>query len=548
MVTQSIRAQSRTWAEEDGLLCIELEESDFDYPWITTLDTTSGESGIIWTSDEYFDQANIGRIEIPIHISRPGTYDLSWQMKVSQGDDITQHNDTWLKIENAQIYAEHKSGHRVAPQPICQYLEGYDCPNGSSVEGYFKVYGQSFSLDWQAYTSDHMGHDLKVDFMRPGDYMIVLSARSSFSFIDKLVLRHTDENDIAYGKIDATTAANNGSRTVVQIVGNEFWVNSRPTYEGRYFQHHKVQGLLFNSRMVQGIFDDLNPETRVSFAYPDTKEWDPSRNTREYVAAMSSWYDHGLRAVTLNLQGGSPLGYGNRDWINSAFKPTGELDQDYMERLDLILAEADRLGMVVILSYFYFGQDQYLLNDKAVAAAVENITRWILDHRYRNLLIEINNECDIHYDHESLKSPRIHELIELVQSMGSDTSRLLVSTSYSGGNLPSSRVVAQSDYILLHGNGVEDPAQIKLMIDRVRAMPEYRGQPIVFNEDDHYDFDQASNHMSSALSSYASWGYFDFRRDGEAYQDGFQSVPVDWSISSERKKSFFMYLKLISGL
>jgi hypothetical protein len=36
----------------------------------------------------------------------------------------------------------------------------------------------------------------------------------------------------------------------------------------------------------QGIFDDLNPETRARWAYPDTKKWDPDRNTREFVAAM----------------------------------------------------------------------------------------------------------------------------------------------------------------------------------------------------------------------------------------------------------------------
>lgn len=33
-------------------------------------------------------------------------------------------------------------------------------------------------------------------------------------------------------------------------------------------------GLLSNSRMVQGIFDDLNPATRDQFQYADTKKWD----------------------------------------------------------------------------------------------------------------------------------------------------------------------------------------------------------------------------------------------------------------------------------
>ena len=34
---------------------------------------------------------------------------------------------------------------------------------------------------------------------------------------------------------------------------------------------------------------------------------------------------------------------------------------------------------------------------------------------YKNVLIEINNECNIEYDHDILKPDRVHELIELVQ-------------------------------------------------------------------------------------------------------------------------------------
>ena len=50
-------------------------------------------------------------------------------------------------------------------------------------------------------------------------------------------------------------------RTVVSIVGDEFHLNGRPAYAGRTWRGHKIQGLLLNSRMVQGIFDDRNPET-----------------------------------------------------------------------------------------------------------------------------------------------------------------------------------------------------------------------------------------------------------------------------------------------
>ena len=108
--------------------------------------------------------------------------------------------------------------------------------------------------------------------------------------------------------------------TAVSIEGDHFLINGRPTLAGLKWHGHTLEGLLLNSRMVQGIFDDLNPETRGRWAYPDTKPWDPDRNTREFVAAMPEWRRHGLLAFTINLQGGSPEGYSqDQPWHNSAF-------------------------------------------------------------------------------------------------------------------------------------------------------------------------------------------------------------------------------------
>lgn len=335
-------------------------------------------------------------------------------------------------------------------------------------------------------------------------------------------------------------------RTIVDIKANQFFINGEVTYKNRIWNGYKVEGLLMNSRMVQGIFDDLNPETEDKFKYPDTNEWCANRNTMEFVAAMKEWHNYGLLAFTLNLQGGSPMGYGNHGWINSAFDSKGNLRQEYIERLKLILDEADELGMVVILGYFYFGQDEQLEDETSVLNAVDNITNWILDNEYRNVIIEIANECDIFYDHEILKPERIVELIKRVQNAGNNGNRLLVSTSFSGGNIPTSNVVKYADFILLHGNGVHYPDEIIDMVYRTKVLKGYETKPILFNEDDHYEFHKEQNNFYSALQAYASWGYFDYRRDGESFSNGFQSIPADWQISSERKQAFFTKLKEIT--
>jgi hypothetical protein len=336
--------------------------------------------------------------------------------------------------------------------------------------------------------------------------------------------------------------------TIVSIHGDDFLINGQPTLQGRAWRGHRLEGLLPNSRMVQGVFDDLNPETRGRWAYPDTNAWDADRNTREFVAAMAEWRRHGLLAVTLNLQGGSPEGYSQaQPWHNSAITEAGALRPDYMTRVARILDEADRLGMVVILGLFYFGQDERLRDEQAVVRAVDHAAAWVLDRGYGNVLIEINNECNVRYDHPGLQPARVHELITRVKSTTRRGRRLLVSTSYGGNTLPGAEVLAASDFVLLHGNGVSNPDRIAEMVRQTRQMPAFAPKPILFNEDDHYGFEKPWNNFVAATSEHASWGFFDFRRKGEAFDEGYQSVPVVWGISSARKRGFFGLLREMTG-
>ena len=342
-------------------------------------------------------------------------------------------------------------------------------------------------------------------------------------------------------------SAQTDRHTQVSIRGEDFCINGQPTYAGRIWNGHRIEGLLFNARMVQGIFDDLNPDTTNRWIYPDTGKWDANRNTREFIAAMPEWRAHGLLAFTLNLQGGSPYGYSREQpWRNSAFAPDGSLRADYFSRLEKILDRADELGMVAILGCFYQAQDLVLTNETAVIHAMENATVWVLDHGYRNVIVEINNECDQHYVNEILRPERVHELILSVQKNQRGGFHLLASTSYSGP-LPKANVATNADFILVHGNGVrKNPARITDSVRKIRAMCE-KPKPIVFNEDDNYDFDQPTNNFVAAVSEHASWGYFDYRRKDEKFNEGFQSVPADWTINSERKRSFFRLLSEITG-
>ena len=336
------------------------------------------------------------------------------------------------------------------------------------------------------------------------------------------------------------------AHTTVSIVGNEFFINGQPTYAGREWNGHKIQGLLLNARVIQGIFDDRNTNTVARWAYSDTGKWDAERNTREFLAAMPEWRRHGLLAFTINLQGGMPVeGAKSQPWYNSAFEADGSLRADYLARLEKIINRADELGMVVIVGYFYFGQDERLQDEAAVTRGVDNATRWLLDHGWRNVLVEIDNECNVNYDHAILQPARVHELIQRVQGTARDGRRLLAGVSYGGGTIPKENVVRTADFLLLHGNSTPDPKQIANMVIQTRAVPGYTPKPILFNEDDHYSFDQPENNFTAAIGEYCSWGYYD--QGTNNYVDGYQSPPVNWSINTERKRGFFKLVGEITG-
>ncbi len=341
--------------------------------------------------------------------------------------------------------------------------------------------------------------------------------------------------------VAVSSIVSGASKTLISIEGDRFLINGQPTYKGRIWQGHRIEGLLLNSRMIQGIFDDSNPTTARRWAYKDSGTWDPERNTREFLAAMPEWRRRGLLAISLNLQGGSPEGYSKEQpWNNSAIAADGSLKPAYMSRLKRILDKADQLGMAVILGIFYFGQDERVKDEKAVLAAIDNTVDWVLKAGYRNVLLEIDNECNVNkYDHDILKPARVHELIARAKAKTRDGKRLLVSTSYGGNKVVEENVVRSADFLLMHGNGVKDPNRISEMVRQARAVPGYTPKPILFNEDDHFNFDQPDYNMLGAIREYASWGYFD--------PEGYQSPPVNWGIDSERKKSFFAKLAEITG-
>jgi hypothetical protein len=348
--------------------------------------------------------------------------------------------------------------------------------------------------------------------------------------------------------------------TFIEISGRDFLIDGRPTYEGRYHEGRRIEGLLLNSRMVQAIFDDADPATAVHWKYPDTGRWDPERNTDEFCAMLPIYRNYGLLGVTVGLQGGGAV-YSEEifgSYLNSAFSDQGELQPSYMARLERVLAAADGAGIVVIVNFFYWKQQRFA-SDAAVLKAAANATNWLLQTGRRNVLIDVKNE--VQEGDDLLSSRRIHEVLDEVRGTTLNGRRIPVGTStFPTNHLPEGEWPQRCDFFMPHGNNSDPQAWRNELRAFQSSDPVLKTtRPILCNED---SVDIAN--LDVSIDEGVSWGYYDqgfgcrqkqpkidwtqHERETE-YEalSGFQTVPVNWAINTPHKRAFFDRVAEVTG-
>ncbi|PQJ72672.1 hypothetical protein BTO14_05105 [Polaribacter butkevichii] len=185
--------------EKDGLLTIEMESGIIkDNRWKIGTETINNEEikYLHWTGAESFNALSGAPIEYKIKINTPGTYRFAWRMRVGKGTSKGEHNDAWLKIDAEDFYGI-KNGAKVYPKPYCNSSTDLTCAAGTSVNNYIKAFGNRLDYGFVTNTNDHVAHRVFVTFNEAKVYTITVDARSSYLFIDKMVLRRNDISDSA---------------------------------------------------------------------------------------------------------------------------------------------------------------------------------------------------------------------------------------------------------------------------------------------------------------------------------------------------------------
>jgi CubicO group peptidase (beta-lactamase class C family) len=379
-----------------------------------------------------------------------------------------------------------------------------------------------YSFNWWLNRTDRAGKRLYVDAPPDAFFAMGHGGQRALCVIPSLDLivawndAKLDDHDASPG--NPTTKCNRAMRllresvrrqTRVSIQDGRWFFNGRVTYPGA-----AAEGLLMNVRMVNAVFEDAK-----------RPEFDSDANTDRFLRALPDYLEHGIRAFSINLQGGMP---GYEGAVNSAFGTDGELRGEYLQRVRRVIEACDRGGAAVILGCFYQRQDQLLKNDDAVRAGVANVAQWIRGCGFTNVVLEVTNEFGHKgFDHRLLKTAAGQvELIGLAKTISPEIS---ISTSRVDDRVVSTEVAHASDFLLVHLNSTP----LAEIPQRIKSLKGF-GKPIVCNE----DAKTGSAGVRAAelcVTNGASWGLMVERRN-QAYPFSFQGAADDDAVYSALKK------------
>lgn len=286
--------------------------------------------------------------------------------------------------------------------------------------------------------------------------------------------------------------------TTIAIERDQWLINGEITYPGT-----RCEGLLMNVRMVNCTFEDTH---RTDF--------DPDANTQQFIAAIANYREHGVRAFTLSLQGGTP---GYEGAVNSAFNRDGSLRADYLARVKRVIDACDQHGIIAILSCYYQRQDEILDDADAIRSGVKDTVGWIKEQGFANIVLEVTNEFGHNgFTHELFKTNAGQ--VELVQLAKDLYPELLVSTVGQAPGAETDRLENLVDFNMVHLN----TTPLENVVSKIIPVKKY-GKPVICNEDDKLGADGAKC-AELCVDNGVSWGLmqnpvnqtYPFRFDGRA--------------------------------
>lgn len=128
--------------------------------------------------------------------------------------------------------------------------------------------------------------------------------------------------------------------------------------------------------------------------------------TERHINSLDAMQAHGINLIGVYIQGtngGSP----NPDAGLDGFRRNGELEPPVARRLEALIREADRRGMVVMVGLVSPRKDQNLYDEAAIRRAVESTAEFLEARKLRNVFVDLVHEFNNaeRIDHPIFREP-----------------------------------------------------------------------------------------------------------------------------------------------
>jgi hypothetical protein len=127
-----------------------------------------------------------------------------------------------------------------------------------------------------------------------------------------------------------------------------------------------------------------------------------------HVRNFDNMIAHGINCIGVYVQG-SNGGWPNPGAARNGYTPDGALKPEFARRLEGLIREADKRGMVVMVGLFSPRKDQELKDDAAIRRAVEETARLLAERRLQNVFVDLMHEFNGPALHSRLDHDVFHE-------------------------------------------------------------------------------------------------------------------------------------------
>jgi hypothetical protein len=131
--------------------------------------------------------------------------------------------------------------------------------------------------------------------------------------------------------------------------------------------------------------------------------------TERHIRNLDNMIAHGINCLAVYIQGGNG-GWPDVNAGKNGYTPEGALKPEFARRLEWLVREADKRGMVVLVGLFSPRKDQELKDEAAIQRGVEETAKFFTSRKLNNVFVDLMHEynaarINARFDHDIFHEP-----------------------------------------------------------------------------------------------------------------------------------------------